>query len=73
MMDVMTILLVYLIKVFADAPQNITLNDDLRPPASTAPDNIVPAVRVMIAITNDAANGSTGDALQSEANSGRRT
>lgn len=56
MMDVMTILLVYLIKVFADAPQNITLNDDLRPPASTAPDNIVPAVRVMIsngAITVD--------------------
>lgn len=56
MMDVMTILLVYLIKVFADAPQNITLNDDLRPPASTAPDSIVPAVRVMIsagAITVD--------------------
>lgn len=56
MMDVMTILLVYLIKVFADAPQNITLNDDLRPPASSAPDNIVPAVRVMIssgAITVD--------------------
>lgn len=56
MMDVMTILLVYLIKVYASAPENITLNDDLRPPASTAPDNVVPAVKVMIsknAITVD--------------------
>jgi len=48
MMDVMTILLVYLIKVYASAPENITLNDDLRPPASTAPDNVIPAVKVMI-------------------------
>lgn len=48
MMDVMTILLVYLIKVYADAPENITLNDDLRPPKSTAPENIVPAVSVLI-------------------------
>lgn len=48
MMDVMTILLVYLIKVYASSPENITLNDDLRPPASTAPDNVVPAVKVMI-------------------------
>ncbi len=56
MMDIMTILLVYLIKVYASAPENITLNDDLRPPASTAPDTVVPAVRVMItqsAITVD--------------------
>ncbi len=48
MMDVMTILLVYLIKVYADSPENITLNDDLRAPKSTAPDPVVPAVRVMI-------------------------
>ena len=48
MMDVLTILLVYLIKVYADAPENITLNDDLRPPKSSAPDNIVPAVTVLI-------------------------
>ncbi|MFZ5475791.1 MAG: ExbD/TolR family protein [Myxococcota bacterium] len=48
MMDVLTILLVYLIKVYADAPENITLNDDLRPPASTAPANIVPSVSVLI-------------------------
>lgn len=48
MMDVMTILLVYLIKLYSDAPENITLNDDLRAPASTAPDAVSPAVRVMI-------------------------
>ncbi len=51
MMDVMTILLVYLIKVYADAPENITLNDDLRPPPSTAPENIVPSVQVLISKT----------------------
>lgn len=48
MMDVMTILLVYLIKVYASAPENITLNDDLRPPMSTAPDTIQPSVSVLI-------------------------
>jgi biopolymer transport protein ExbD len=51
MMDVLTILLVYLIKVYADAPENITLNDDLRPPTSTAPDNLQPSVRVLISKT----------------------
>lgn len=49
MMDMFTIILVYLIKVYASSPENLTLNDNLRPPASTAPDNITPAVRVMIA------------------------
>ena len=48
MMDVMTILLVYLIKVYASAPENITLNDDLRPPSSTAPQNLVPSVSVLV-------------------------
>lgn len=48
MMDVMTILLVYLIKVYADAPESITLNDDLRPPSSTAPENLVPSVTILI-------------------------
>lgn len=48
MMDVMTILLVYLIKVYASSPENITLNDDLRPPASTAPDAVVPAIKVLV-------------------------
>lgn len=48
MMDVMTIILVYLIKQYASAPENITLNDDLRPPSSNAPANVVPAVSVLI-------------------------
>lgn len=48
MMDIMTIILVYLIKLYSAAPENIPLSDDLRPPASTSPDNIVPAVSVMI-------------------------
>jgi biopolymer transport protein ExbD len=51
MMDIMTILLVYLIKVYADAPENLTLNDDLRPPTSSAPDNVTPSVSVMISKT----------------------
>ncbi len=49
MMDMFTIILVYLIKVYASSPENMTLNDDLRPPASTAPGTITPAVRVMVA------------------------
>lgn len=48
MMDVMTILLVYLIKVYAESPQNLTLNDDLRPPGSSAPGEMVPSVNVMV-------------------------
>jgi len=48
MMDIMTILLVYLIKVYAEAPESITLNDDLRPPSSTAPENLVPSVSILI-------------------------
>lgn len=48
MMDIFTILLVYLIKVYADSPESITLNDDLRPPGSTAPENMVPSVSVLI-------------------------
>jgi biopolymer transport protein ExbD len=51
MMDIMTILLVYLIKVYADAPESITLNDDLRPPTSTAPENMVPSVSILISKT----------------------
>ncbi len=52
MMDVMTILLVFLLKQYASAPENITLNDDLRPPPSSAPDNLVPAVSVVISKTS---------------------
>ncbi len=46
MMDVMTILLVYLIKQYASAPENIQLADDLKPPASITTDTLVPGVRV---------------------------
>lgn len=52
MMDVMTILLVFLLKQYASAPENITLNDDLRPPVSSAPDTLVPAVSVVISKTS---------------------
>lgn len=52
MMDIFTILLVYLIKVYADAPESITLNDDLRPPTSTAPENIIPSVSILISKTS---------------------
>jgi len=48
MMDILTILLVYLIKVYAEAPENIQINDDLRPPESTAPEKLVPSVNVQI-------------------------
>jgi biopolymer transport protein ExbD len=48
MMDVMTILLVFLLKQYASAPENITLNEDLKPPASTSPANLVPSVSVLI-------------------------
>ncbi len=54
MMDVLTILLVYLIKAYAESPESITLNDNLRPPESTAPDAIQPAVTVLI--SNSAIN-----------------
>lgn len=48
MMDIFTILLVYLIKVYADSPESITLNDDLRPPSSSVPTNMVPSVSILI-------------------------
>lgn len=51
MMDVMTIILVYLIKLYASSPENITLNDDLRPPPSVAPDTVVPSVSLMVSKT----------------------
>lgn len=51
MMDMMTIILVFLIKQYSAAPENITLNDDLRPPASTSTDNLVPSTQVLISKT----------------------
>jgi len=48
MMDVMTILLVYLIKQYASAPENIQFAEDLKPPASITSDKLVPGVRVLL-------------------------
>jgi biopolymer transport protein ExbD len=48
MMDVMTILLVFLIMSFATEPQNINVNLGLRPPESTATDVMEPAARVVV-------------------------
>lgn len=51
MMDMMTIILVFLIKQYSAAAENITLNDDLRPPASTSAEVVVPSTQVMISKT----------------------
>ena len=48
MMDVMTILLVFLLKQFAEAPENITLNEDMMPPGSISRDAIVPGVKLLV-------------------------
>ena len=48
MMDVMTILLVFLIQSYATEPQNININLALRPPESTATDTMEPAARVIV-------------------------
>jgi len=48
MMDMMTIILVFLIKRYGEAPENITTNDDLKPPLSTSPETLQPAVAVYI-------------------------
>lgn len=51
MMDIMTIILVFLIKQYEAAPQNITLNDDLTPPKSTSETEMVPGVSLIISQT----------------------
>ena len=48
MMDIMTILLVFLIMSFATEPQNINVNLAMRPPESTATDVMEPAARVIV-------------------------
>jgi biopolymer transport protein ExbD len=48
MVDVMTILLVFLIQSFATEPQNININLSLRPPESTATETMEPAARVIV-------------------------
>jgi len=48
MMDMMTIILVFLIKQFASAPENIQVNDQMMPPKSTTTAAIQPTVTVFI-------------------------
>lgn len=48
MMDMFTIILVFLIKQYASAPENIQLSDVLQPPVSSTKDNIQPAVSIVI-------------------------
>ena len=52
MMDMMTILLVFLVKSFSADPERIQVTDTLHPPSSTSKDEIIPAVNVTV--TSDA-------------------
>jgi len=51
MMDMMTIILVFLIKQYASAAENIQLSAELQPPASTAPSTIEATTSVFITKT----------------------
>jgi biopolymer transport protein ExbD len=48
MMDVMTILLVFLLQMFAAAPENMTGSEDLTPPKSISQEAIVPGVKLLV-------------------------
>ena len=48
MMDIMTMLLVFLVKSFEAAPENININASLRPPESTAKASMRPATKVTV-------------------------
>lgn len=48
MMDIMTMLLVFLVRSFAEEPNNININLGMRPPPSSAEPLIEPATRVMV-------------------------
>ncbi|GDX78614.1 hypothetical protein LBMAG42_04250 [Deltaproteobacteria bacterium] len=52
MMDIFTIILVFLIKQYEAAPQNITLSEDLSPPLSTTTAEMVPGVSLIISKTS---------------------
>jgi biopolymer transport protein ExbD len=52
MMDIFTIILVFMIKQYEAAPQNITLNEDLTPPKSTTEQEMVPGVALTISKTS---------------------
>lgn len=48
MMDMMTIILVFLIKQYASAPENIQMSEVMRPPKSTVEEAVQPTVNVFI-------------------------
>jgi biopolymer transport protein ExbD len=48
MMDIMTILIIFLLKNFANEPQKLNMDDHLRPPESSAKTPMVPAVTITI-------------------------
>lgn len=52
MMDIFTIILVFMIKQYEAAPQNITLSEDLTPPKSTSEAEMVPGVALTISKTS---------------------
>ncbi len=51
MMDIFTIILVFMIKQYESAPANITLSEDLTPPKSTSEAEMVPGVALTISET----------------------
>jgi len=52
MMDIFTIILVFMIKQYEAAPQNITLSEDLTPPKTTSEAEMVPGVALTISKTS---------------------
>lgn len=48
MMDMMTILLVFLLKSYATEPDKFQVNDKLRPPTSTVEERMDPAIQVVV-------------------------
>jgi len=48
MMDMMTILLVFLLKSYATEPDKFQVNDKLRPPTSTVEERMDPAVQIVV-------------------------
>ncbi len=52
MMDMMTIILVFLIKQYASAPDNIQVNEVMMPPKSAADATIVPTISIFISKTD---------------------
>ena len=48
MMDMMTILLVFLVKSYSTDPERVQVTDTLHPPSSTSKDEVIPAVNITV-------------------------